>query len=376
MEMDSALNAQIEILTDIFGFEARAELGQGAAALVDPDFEAIEAQSAAPAVFAEATAAAVPLVGRRSASSVRKSIGKPQKKDSDDIALGIGPTGSDGNGYKVVALYQKPGLTDQPTLRALKDKLGDEIDIRYGGRVRALAGWHYQRSDPMRLGSSCGHKRVTAGTLGCFAKDLDTDKLGILSNNHVLADVNAAAIGDEILQPGPADSGLIGDTVARLARFVPIRFAGVPNSMDCAWAELDSPRATELADIYDSADQNVGTLSQTNPVRLSLGDYVLKTGRTTGYSQGEVTLVNVTNLNVGMGADLTARFDGVIQIESLSKTPFSDGGDSGSLILNDRHQPGALLFAGSSSGGAFNQGTTFACDLELTLQALNIEIVM
>src|SRR5438309_2051812 len=42
----------------------------------------------------------------------------------------------------------------------------------------------------------------------------------VLSNNHILANSNAARIGDPILQPGPADAGTRDDTIATLERFV------------------------------------------------------------------------------------------------------------------------------------------------------------
>jgi len=43
----------------------------------------------------------------------------------------------------------------------------------------------------------------------------------MLSNNHVLANSNAAKKGDAILQPGSADGG--SKTVARLECFIPIQ---------------------------------------------------------------------------------------------------------------------------------------------------------
>src|SRR4051812_4786457 len=48
----------------------------------------------------------------------------------------------------------------------------------------------------------------------------------VLSNNHVLADVNSAPIGSDILQPGPADRGTFFDRVAELHRFALITLGG------------------------------------------------------------------------------------------------------------------------------------------------------
>ena len=76
------------------------------------------------------------------------------------------------------------------------------------------------RVRPLVPGHSIGHPDITAGTLGCFVKH--DGKLCILSNNHVLANVNRASIGDPILQPGKHDGGTSADKVATLKNFIHI----------------------------------------------------------------------------------------------------------------------------------------------------------
>jgi len=81
------------------------------------------------------------------------------------------------------------------------------------------------RFRPAPGGVSIGHYSITAGTLGCLVKK--NNKLYILSNNHVLANSNDAAIGDDIIQPGSYDGGqLPDDKIAELSEFVQIQFAG------------------------------------------------------------------------------------------------------------------------------------------------------
>ncbi len=219
------------------------------------------------------------------------------------------------------------------------------------------------------------HPSVPAETLGCFVQHRISKKTGVLSNNHVLANVNNAAIGDEIRQADRSDGGTAADRMASLAGFVPLRFAGASNTVDCAWAEHDTPsRLVNRRDRLDSAENLVGQLSGTNPQNVSPGDFVMKTGRTTGYTQGVVDVVSFNNLNVDMGGGVTARFDGQIQIKGLSKVPFSRRGDSGSLIVDTSSNPVALLFAGSSSGGFENTGLTWANPIDLVLNQLNLVI--
>ena len=63
------------------------------------------------------------------------------------------------------------------------------------------------RERPCPGGISAGHVDITAGTLGAWVKDKANDQPVILSNNHVLANSNQAALGDAIVQPGPVDGG-------------------------------------------------------------------------------------------------------------------------------------------------------------------------
>ncbi len=87
-------------------------------------------------------------------------------------------------------------------------------------------------------GISVGHKDISAGTLGGYVRDNVTGELMILSNNHVLANVDAGKVGDAILQPGNADGGTLpADKIGTLARFVPLRVS-TTKLVDCAIAKI------------------------------------------------------------------------------------------------------------------------------------------
>ena len=229
---------------------------------------------------------------------------------------------------------------------------------------------HRMRLRPSPGGISIGHVRITAGTQACLARGRSgarVNRLMVLSNNHVLANSNGAALGDAIVQPGPADGGRApADQVAILERFMPINFSGGNNLVDCAtgWAWPERVRR-ELMYISGGAIRyfNVGA----TPVAALPGMGVGKSGRTTQLTSGRVTAIGVT-INVNFGGGRVARFVNQIAVRANAGN-FSAGGDSGSLIWtwDARRAPVGLLFAG---GG----GTTFANRISDVLAALDINL--
>jgi hypothetical protein len=67
------------------------------------------------------------------------------------------------------------------------------------------------------------------------------------------------------------------------------------------------------------------------------------------------------------------RFDDQMEIEGFGAGPFSQGGDSGSLIFSsDTRQAVGLLFAGGEEGGA---DVTYANPIGAVLDALDARLV-
>lgn len=196
------------------------------------------------------------------------------------------------------------------------------------------------RTRPARPGFSVGHPKVTAGTIGAGCYDISAApgvprRYYILSNNHVLANSNNARVGDSIIQPGTYDGGRPGpDTIGRLRNWVPIHFGGRPNLVDAAIAEV--PFHNIDRDIYWTGYPSIAAAA------AKVGMVVQKTGRTTSYTTGKVTVINAT-VNVGYGKGRVARF-----VRQILTTRMGAGGDSGSLVLDLNNRPVGLLFAGSS----------------------------
>jgi hypothetical protein len=287
------------------------------------------------------------------------------------VAVGLTPAGA-GNARVAVRL-QRAG--DRALLPDLGPAASRELDVQVIGRVRALSSPFpspaelQQRVRPLRPGLSVAHPSVTAGTLGGFVRA--AGGLAILSNNHVLAAGDAAALGDAVLQPGPADGGGPGDRVATLTAFQRFR-EGQPNLVDAAVATLDAGIEAEPGYLPG------GPLAAPVPAGADVDpdETVEKLGRTTGHTRGVVTAVEVDGVAVQYDAASSAqgvrRFDDQIEIQGAAGA-FSAGGDSGSVIWRSRDRaPMALLFAGSSTGGAQGGGVTFANPLATVLQTLDV----
>jgi hypothetical protein len=222
---------------------------------------------------------------------------------------------------------------------------GIPTDVIEVGELRPLQP-RTVRWRPAPGGVSLGHFAVTAGTLGCVVRDRESGLRLVLSNNHVLANCNVAQPGDAILQPGTADGGKEPEAVlARLERFERIRFEGEgrlsANLVDAAVA-----RPVEEGIVEDEILE-VGRVERA--VEASLGMTVRKSGRTTGLTTGQVTVLDTT-VTVDYGDAGGARFEGQILTEAMSRP-----GDSGSLLVSGEASAAVgLLFAGSDQATLHN----------------------
>ncbi|HSF22411.1 MAG TPA: hypothetical protein VLA81_10240 [Burkholderiales bacterium] len=263
---------------------------------------------------------------------------------------------------------------------------GIPTDVVATGVIRAFQE-RTARHRPAPGGVSIGHRDITAGTLGCLVRR--GGQVFILSNNHVLANSNGAVRGDAILQPGPVDGGRFPDDhIAALEDFVPITFLEPPS--ECQFARgviavlnagcqlIDSKtryRTISIQATENRVDAAIArpldpTLVKKEILEIgaisglgtgSLGAAIKKSGRTTGLTAGEVMQVDVT-VNVQYGPGQTAQFS-----DQLLAGPMSQGGDSGSAVLDNNNRLIGLLFAGSDNSTIINRIEHVFSELGLTL---------
>ena len=291
--------------------------------------------------------------------------------------LGRGP---DGPRYGLAVRYsgtRGDALAGQA--RALAGTAAEsELDIRDVGRVTALTAptegrtWTAEvlrrRTRPLHPGLSIAQRDVTAGTLGAFVTVTGSDGVFVLSNNHVLADSDRAALEDPVLQPGPYDGGTDADLVARLARAVPLE-AGGGNSVDAALALVEGVADVSGVDPTYPVGRLVGWAEPDDEVDVE------KVGRTTGHTRGRISAIELDDVAVEYPVGVVS-FDGQIEVTGTA-TAFSAGGDSGSLVYRpDTREAVGLLFAGSERGGEDGTGLTFCNPIGLVLDALGATLVV
>jgi hypothetical protein len=285
------------------------------------------------------------------------------------IALGIAKRTS--TDFRLAVRTQRRELQDGKEVEQIRKKAKNEIDVRYIGRVAKRAvPWVQVRHRPLKIGTSVGHVKITAGTLGCFVTQREGGGTFILSNNHVLANENRGKVGDAILQPGPYDDGKDpADVIARLAQMVRLKKSG-KNFVDCAIAEIANGTEFDARSI-----RGVGKLAGLGSEFLDEGTEVAKLGRTTGLTKGRVTAFELDNVVVRFDIG-NLRFDNQVEIEGAGDEMLSAGGDSGSLIVTAADRLAvALLFAGSDAGGSNDQGLTFANPIRPVLDGLKVDLL-
>jgi hypothetical protein len=311
----------------------------------------------------------------------------------------------------VLSVVHKMPQSELPESQILPKLIeGIPTDVIETGEITALAIDRVGIVRPLQPGVSIGHRDGTAGTLGCIVRRGGDQYL--LSNNHVLALLNRAEIGDPILQPGPGDGGTLNDHIGKLAGYEKIRFSAetgsnvviVDGPQDATTPQNDAaPQgcAALIARLFggrppitlptepapgplpvgmetpenrvDAAIAQPLRSMTINPVLAEvnglptgvadpkLGMHVFKSGRSTGVTEGFITQVDVT-VDVQYGAR-RARY-----VNQMMTTRFSDRGDSGSLMVNGQREAVGLIFSGSEL-------VSVASPIRFVLSALRVELV-
>ncbi len=205
---------------------------------------------------------------------------------------------------------------------------------------------------PAYGGISAGHSMTTAGTLGACAIDEIDGGVVALSNNHVFARESTYAnptanVGDIIVQPSLYDGGSPIDGFAALRRWVPLDEHN-ENLVDCAIARPISPDSLSPHVIGGKChDGSLKGIAIQGMAPVSGGEAVHKFGRTTGHSSGTV-----------IDADFTTKIQyssagTIVFVDQILASMRVEGGDSGSILLDDEGRAVGLVIASAQSDGVY-----------------------
>ena len=312
--------------------------------------------------FSDAKKELVSWIGEKKSALAVSSRSASGHKFASENVVGVGIGIKDASGVFTGELVVKVFVQEKVSQRRVHEDFlipeeigGIPTDVSPVGPIRSFSyAARYNR--PVRSGVSCGHPSVTAGTIGCLVV-LKNGRLGLLSNNHVLANENNATVGDAIIQPGRVDGGQApSDVIGLLEDFLPINFVA-DNTVDAAvaWTSRSLVSSHHMTYVADPT-----------PIAAAPLMTVIKNGRTTQATTGWVEAIDVDAVDVEYDGGI-ARFNDQIVIRGLSGTSFSQGGDSGALIVTSgSRQPVGLLFAGSPTH-------TFANPIDVVMDRLKID---
>lgn len=227
-----------------------------------------------------------------------------------------------------------------PSVLSTPDGSACFTDVKVVGRIAPQVN---KKIKPIQSGFSIGHKDGDTGTLGAIVKK--DGAFFALSNSHVLAKSGTATLGDAILYPGSVDGGLGIHQIAKLSKFVKFKGTGeFINLFDAAIARIGAQHTAKL----DFSILHVsGTPTTIEPQRLMK---VVKRGRTTGDTEGEIIDVNfrVVFPYEALGTDIGFT-------DQVLCSRYTRSGDSGSIVVDKASgKIVGLHFAGSDKSSIFS----------------------
>ncbi len=237
------------------------------------------------------------------------------------------------------------------------------------------------RYRPVPAGVSIGPERnVSAGTLGGWACDDSDDTTVLLTNNHVISNLDSMPALRRVVQPGRLDGGVLpADVIGRLKRDITVNTVSNVAGAVAPVSVVDAAISTiDVGLTHNLRQLNVPVIYEIQAP--ALGIFVQKRGRTTLLTtNGRITTINATIGITYRNRTRLGRVQNSFIITSTNGNQFSAAGDSGSLILDqaEGEVEGTFPVVGLLYGGGTAAGTpiTIANDINAVFGALNLETV-
>jgi len=238
------------------------------------------------------------------------------------------------------------------------------------------------RYRPVQGGCSIGPEAsVSAGTLGGWVCDNTDNTIVLLTNNHVISNLDTQPALRRVVQPGRLDGGTLpADLIGQLKRDVALTTTpNPPPGAPPAVTAVDAAIGTITVGRDDDVLQIAPAIYEVQGPALNMN--VQKRGRTTRRTtNGRITTVGATINITYRNRTRLGRIANAFIISSTDGNVFSAAGDSGSLIVNQAEGQLSgtlpvvgLLFAGGTD--ASNRPITIANDINAVFGALNLSTV-
>ena len=242
---------------------------------------------------------------------------------------------------------------------------GAEVEIKSSGKLVTLSMMaapllttplsNISKIRPVIGGYSCGCPQITAGTFTGTVRDVGTGQKVGLSNNHVLLGANwgtkSGYVGNPVYQPGVADGGVPADTVGKTIRGIPVELSPAETLVDAAIFKPTDPS------LLSDEIQGLGLPGYS--VDPEVGRRGRKSGRTTDVTESTIESIGAT---IDVAGDGTARFSDQI----IFRPALAQGGDSGSIVLDDNGNVFGIVFAGSDEITAVNRSKNLESLLDIS----------
>ena len=263
-------------------------------------------------------------------------------------------------------VYMSKGFTSKQLANLPAAFDGHAIEYRQGviGQVGGTppsglgSPSHYLHNGRVTCGSSVGlGGSMAVGTMGALVR-VGGDLFG-LSNNHVIGRCSYAESGHPVLSPGNLDINpyfLTHPFTAGVFESAAPMIYGAPANVN-----VDQNLDAALMRIVDASKVSAmqGGAYQTPAIVAPIVDNMLvqKVGRTTGHTRGQVTgkisgFQSVSYTIPELNQNFNVFFSEAWVVEGIAN-PFSDGGDSGSLVVGELPNGDlasvGLVFAGNGT---------------------------
>lgn len=211
---------------------------------------------------------------------------------------------------------------------------------------------YYSTNNKISCGSSVGiGNQRNAGTLTALGRMEDGTLIGF-SCNHVTGGCNTTRPGTPIVVPGIQDispehpeSTLIGkhDFCGPMTQGLPSKYLNIADNCDVAIFQIEDEN---LVSSWQGNHED-GYDTPTDFIKPKVNMKVKKYGRTSGLTTGKITqlhnepqtleysIVSFYGASISQAFKGRVYYENTIEVRSSTSSPFSYGGDSGSLVVTD-----------------------------------------